>query len=102
MVWFDRSSRNRSCHRVHKRPASLLRIINVFTCWMIVGISASFARAAEPAKARGNETVTVDEQTEAVIKSALKYLASKQSPNGSWSEQNHPTALTGYSLMPLL
>ena len=46
--------------------------------------------------------VTVDAQTEAVIQGALKYLASKQAPNGSWSPQTRPIAMTGYTLMAFL
>ena len=49
------------------------------------------------------DTVIVDEKTESIIKGALKYLASKQSPNGAWAvsteEQQHPIAITGYTLM---
>ena len=49
------------------------------------------------------DTVKVDEKTDAVIKSALKFLASKQLPNGAWGtaeeETRHPIAITGYTLM---
>ena len=49
------------------------------------------------------DSVTVDDKTEAVIKGALKWLASKQLPNGAWAasedEQRHPIAITGYVLM---
>lgn len=57
-------------------------------------------RAAEPAK---RDPIVVDEKTEAVIKGALKWLASKQAPNGAWGasgdEQRHPVAMTAYTLM---
>jgi hypothetical protein len=46
--------------------------------------------------------VTVDERTEAVIQGALKYLAAKQAPNGSWSAQSQPIAMTGYTLLAFL
>jgi len=56
-------------------------------------------RTAEPSK----DPVVIDEKTEAVVKGALKWLASKQSPNGAWAmseeEQRHPIAITGYTLM---
>lgn len=57
------------------------------------------AAGAEPVAI---QEVVVDQETEAVIKGALRYLAAKQAPNGSWNEQNHPIALTGYTLMPFL
>lgn len=48
----------------------------------------------------------VDEETEAVIRGAVRFLAAKQLPNGSWGitdyERRHPIAMTGYSLMALL
>jgi len=54
----------------------------------------------EPAKP---DSVKVDEKTEAIIHGALKYLASKQLPNGAFGtsgeEKQHPTAITGYALM---
>src|SRR6266478_1298618 len=58
------------------------------------------AALAEPAR---KDPIVVDEKTEPIIKGALKYLASKQSPNGAWAvtvdEQQHPIAITGYTLM---
>jgi hypothetical protein len=52
------------------------------------------------------DPVVVDEKTEAIIKGALKYLASKQQPNGAWGvsdeEQRQPVAITGYVLMAFL
>ncbi len=48
----------------------------------------------------------VDAATEAVIRGAIRYLASKQLPNGSWGvtdfERRHPVAMTGYTLMAFL
>src|SRR6516225_7166535 len=42
--------------------------------------------------------------TEKVIKAALKYLAAKQTPNGSWNAGagEHPVAMTAYTLMAFL
>ena len=49
------------------------------------------------------DPVVVDEKSEAIIEGALKYLASKQMPNGAWGlsgeERQHPIAITGYVLM---
>src|SRR5262245_27213247 len=64
--------------------------------WLLA-FSLNAADAAKPDKA------IVDERTERVIKAALKWLASKQLPNGAWGsspdEQRHPTAITGYVLI---
>src|SRR5262249_26023687 len=66
-------------------------------------VSVALLPAAEPPR---RDPVVVDEKTEAVIKGALKYLASKQLPNGAWGssgdEANHPIAMTGYVLMGFL
>ena len=50
------------------------------------------------------DNVTVDPETERVIKGALKYLAAKQTPNGSWNSGGgeHPVAMTAYTLMAFL
>jgi hypothetical protein len=47
---------------------------------------------------------TVDASTEAVIKSSLKFLASRQSPGGSWSSpgNNYMAAITGYVLIAFM
>ena len=64
------------------------------------------SRAGEPAGAGlGQDVVAVDEGTETVIRGALKYLASKQSPNGSWGlddGEKHHVAMTGYTLMAFM
>jgi hypothetical protein len=52
------------------------------------------------------DPVRVDGPTEAAIKGALKWLASKQAPNGEWAsadmEKQHPVAIAGYALMAFL
>ena len=51
------------------------------------------------------DDVVVDDKTEAVIKGALKWLAAKQQPNGSWNTgrgNEHPVAMTGYTLMAMM
>ena len=50
------------------------------------------------------DRVTVDGPTETVIQGALKYLASRQDPNGSFvgqssDEKRHVVSMTGYCLM---
>ncbi len=60
-----------------------------------------FGADSGPAAVR--DTVTVDAKTELVIKGALKWLATKQAPNGAWGvepqELQHPVAMTAYTLM---
>lgn len=68
--------------------------------------------AVAPVPAVGRESTNevvmpvVDAATEAVIRGAIRYLASKQLPNGSWGmtdfERRHPVAMTGYTLMAFL
>jgi hypothetical protein len=67
--------------------------------WLLLSLGASL-NAQELAR---KDEVVVDQKTEAVIKGALKWLAARQLPNGSWGsapeEQQHPIAITGYVLM---
>lgn len=80
----------------------------VFAAAMLAGVSLAAptpaAPAAAPATAPAVDTVVVDARTEQIIKGALKYLAAKQTPNGSWTSPNgeHPVAVTGYTLMAML
>jgi prenyltransferase beta subunit len=57
-----------------------------------------------PAPAVVQDNVIVDAKTEHVIHGALKYLATKQSPNGSWNAGGgeHAVAMTAYTLMAFL
>jgi len=50
------------------------------------------------------DSVVVDAETEKVIKASLKYMASQQKPNGSWTARDgdHPVAMTGYTIMAFL
>jgi hypothetical protein len=68
--------------------------MKVFFLFLLFALPATAATNAPP--------VTVDEHTEAIIQGALRYLASKQSANGSWSAQRYPVAMTGYTLMAFL
>jgi len=65
----------------------------------------AFSAFAAPPPSRKDDVV-VDEKTEAVIKGAMRWLASKQLPNGAWGtsgdETRHPVAMTGYVLMGFL
>lgn len=83
---------------------------------MLMGFKLRPVRAADapkptPSKAetlKGDipkDDIVVDEKTEALIKSALKWLAAKQQPNGSWNTgrgNEHPVAMTGYTLMAFM
>jgi hypothetical protein len=63
-------------------------------------------RAAIPDKPDvPKDDVTVDDRTELIIKGSLKWLAARQQPNGSWNSgrgQEHPVAMTGYTLMAFM
>jgi prenyltransferase beta subunit len=70
-------------------------------CALALLVSSTSLLLAQPSVRR--DPVKIDEKTEAVVKGALRWLASKQLPNGAWGstdeEQRHPTAITGYVLM---
>src|SRR5687768_12529338 len=62
---------------------------------------------AQPANTAGLDldSVTVNERTESVIRGALRYLASKQSANGSWAAsdgERQELAMTGYVLVAFM
>lgn len=67
---------------------------------------AGAAPAAAPAGGEvPKDEVVVDEKTEATIKGAVKWLAAKQQPNGSWGSghgNEYPVAMTGYTLMAMM
>jgi len=73
-----------------------------FLPWLLMLTVTVTVFAQDPPVAE-KDPVTVDKPTEEIIKGALKYLASKQLPNGAWGttgeERRHPTAMTGYALM---
>lgn len=62
--------------------------------------------SAVPALADLPEVPVVDTETAEVIEGGIRFLASKQLPNGSWGmtdfERRHPVAMTGYTLMAFL
>jgi hypothetical protein len=59
------------------------------------------AAPVEKPTVAGPDSVVVDETTAATIRGALKYLASKQKPNGAWEDGRNDwvTAITGYTLI---
>ena len=72
------------------------------TVALLVTLSPLLRAAPTDAPPVSKDDVTVDDRTEAVIKGAIKWLAAKQQPNGSWTTgrgQEHPVAMTGYTLM---
>ncbi len=75
---------------------------------LILSLIGSSAGAAEPkgsGAGLGQEKVVVDPAAESAIRGALKYMASKQNGNGSWSAsdgEKHEVAMTGYVLMAYL
>jgi hypothetical protein len=68
---------------------------------LLTGCSLGVLAAEAPVAPR--DPVKLDPKTETVIKGALKWLATKQQPNGAWGstdmERQHPVAITGYALM---
>lgn len=62
-------------------------------------ISLAASRETDP----DADPVKVDAEAEACIKGALKWLASKQNANGSWTQgDQYPTAMTGYVLIAFM
>jgi len=80
-----------------------MKLLLAFT---LAGIcaGATTSWAAAPSTSAAPDTVVVSGQTATVLKGALKYLASKQSPNGAWDEgrKDWSTAITGYALMAFM
>ncbi len=70
--------------------------------------SCAMAANEPPAKGGaglGQERVKVDPATEAIIRGALKWLASKQTGNGSWVSgdgERHEVAMTGYVVIAFM
>jgi prenyltransferase beta subunit len=89
------------------RPAGVVLLVVVT---MAIALSLSFRASAAEGR-RGDpgqrkDKVVVDEKTENVIRAALKWLVSKQTPSGAWGstgdEQRYQVAMTGYALMGFL
>jgi hypothetical protein len=93
----------RQAKRVHNSPEptpTMTRYLAAFCLIWLTALAPVFSQEAGK-----KDKVVVDEKTEAVIKGALKWLASKQLPNGAWGstgdEQRYPIAMTGYVLMAM-
>ena len=88
-----------------KRIRSLCLTMAFATTALAQPTTAPSLRAAKAgAKPVDQDSVVVSEKSEAVIKGALKFLAIKQSPNGSWNAGagEHPVAMTAYVLMAFM
>jgi len=76
-----------------------------FAFILATAVPLSAAEGKNEASQR-RDKVVVDEKTEAVIRGALKWLASKQLPSGAWGsagdEQRYEVAMSGYTLMAFL
>ena len=87
-----------------KFPKSIVMGIAVATA--IGGSNVRAQDAPAPASLKLNppaqDTVAVDEKTAAVIRGALKYLASQQRPNGSFASNEHHAAFCAYALMAFM
>jgi hypothetical protein len=84
---------------------SALGFVLVFGFW-ILGFPRAVAGPTQspPPPPVVQDNVTVDAKTERVIRGALKFLATKQTPNGSWNAGGgeHAVAMTAYTLMAYL
>jgi hypothetical protein len=89
------------------RISDLPRRFHGFSSRFGCGVLASLLFASDcygAGAGLGQENVTVDEKTAAVLKGTLKYLASEQQANGSWTEhgEKYVTAMTGYTLLAFM
>ncbi|HAM73892.1 MAG TPA: hypothetical protein DCM86_19860 [Verrucomicrobiales bacterium] len=77
-----------------RNPGGLL--LGMILAWSLPAARGAVA-VSEP------DPVKVDAKTEGVIQGALRFLVSKQQPNGAWGTQDeelrHQVAITGYVLM---
>jgi hypothetical protein len=93
------STPNSRAFRISGEQARRLHKCEVVVIALVVSVAlvfSSIARADLPPP-------VVDANTDAIIKSSLKYLASKQSPGGAWSVgNNHMAAITGYVLIAFM
>ncbi len=84
-----------------KTPHTMKFALLLLALWL-----ACLCLPAQEKPAVAPDPVRVDAATDAVVKGALKWLASKQAPNGEWAsadmEKQHPAAITAYVLMAFL
>jgi hypothetical protein len=90
------------------RPSFFIHRIAVILSVALILLCDRIAPQADPAVAL-DDTVTVDQNTEAIINGALKYLAAQQLPDGSWNgTKSDPTsskyavAMTSYVMMAFM
>src|SRR5438046_2091708 len=82
-------------HAKHLLAAALV----VASQLVLPAIAADTSPTVKPADVAD---VILDAQTEQTVQGALRFLASKQSPSGAWSEKEHPLAFTAYTMMAFL
>jgi prenyltransferase beta subunit len=96
---------------LRRGPKNLARVASFFRTATVLLAAFALALVSAPAQERtaaqsGRDAVMVDGKTEEAIRGALKWLASKQTPNGAWGhageEANRRIAMTGYTLMAFL
>ncbi|HEX4123382.1 MAG TPA: prenyltransferase/squalene oxidase repeat-containing protein [Tepidisphaeraceae bacterium] len=100
------------CHPKRATPRRSRRILRAAATALILLSAQPMPRlAADPASAltaasggSAADTVVVDPATQQILDGALRYLAAKQSANGSWSGPGGqwPIALTGYGLIAFM
>jgi squalene cyclase len=78
-----------------------MQFIRFRSLWLVT-IGAGFIMLATSASLAQTQETTVDPATEEAINGSLKWLESRQQPEGNWSEHQHKVAMTGYSLMAFL
>ena len=75
----------------------------MFTSSLRLAVLGGAFLITPPAPAAAPVEITVDKPSERIIEGALRYLASKQQPNGAWSasedRNKYTIAMTGYVLM---
>jgi hypothetical protein len=70
---------------------------------LLVALAVTTASNSSSIVLAANPAPVVDATTEVVIRNSLKYLASKQSPGGAWTNgNNNMAAFTGYVLIAFM
>jgi hypothetical protein len=69
---------------------------------IILALLARFTFAQPATRAPANDDVVVNTETDAIIQSSLKWLATKQLPSGSFTDGPHQAAITSYATLAFL
>src|SRR5689334_20084307 len=69
---------------------------------IILAVLARSALAQPTSRATAADEVVVNAETDAIIQSSLKWLATKQLPNGSFTDGPHQAAITSYATLAFL